>query len=104
MSEMTPNGEPTRTPAVKRTTAQPQQPSAYPGPAPDPPRILGSASIVLAFLIIVVVGSIIGSCFLVYNMIGSVADLPGRVIGGVRESLEAGDPTYLGWLAGCLEE
>jgi hypothetical protein len=27
-------------------------------------------------------------------MVGGIADLPGRVLGGVRESLEAGDPTY----------
>jgi hypothetical protein len=27
-------------------------------------------------------------------MVNSVADLPGRVLGGVREALDAGDPTY----------
>ena len=27
-------------------------------------------------------------------MVNSVADLPGRVVGGMRDALEAGDPTY----------
>jgi hypothetical protein len=50
--------------------------------------------LVLTVLIVVVVGSIIGSCFLIYSMVNSVADLPGRVVGGMRDALEAGDPTY----------
>jgi hypothetical protein len=48
----------------------------------------------MIFLIVVVLGSIGGSCFLAYQMVQGVADLPGRVLGGVREALEAGDPTY----------
>ena len=32
---------------------------------------------------------------LIYNMVTGVADLPGRVVGGVREALDAGDPTYV---------
>lgn len=49
---------------------------------------------VLIVLVLVVVGSIIGSCYLAYSMVNSIAGLPGRVIGGVREALDAGDPTY----------
>lgn len=63
------------------------------GPAPEPPR-LGNASAIMLILILVVVSSIVGSCYLTYRMVGSIADMPGRVLGGVRESLEAGDPTY----------
>lgn len=48
----------------------------------------------LIFLILIVIGSIIGSCYLSFSMVRSVADLPGRMIGGVREALDAGDPTY----------
>jgi hypothetical protein len=98
MSQMTPNDDSIKTPAAKRAVLQPQpspqrmsQPSL--SPAPEPPRI-GGASLVLTVLILVVVGSIIGSCYLAYGMMTSVADLPGRVIGGVREALESGDPTY----------
>ena len=98
MSEMTTNDEPTRTPAARRAVLRPQTTPDIPtlaqaGPAPVPPRISG-ATILLALLIVVVLGSILGSCFLVYSMVTSVADLPGRVIGGVREALDAGDPTY----------
>jgi hypothetical protein len=89
---MTTDDEPTRTPAAKRAALQPQ-PASKLGPAPEPPRISG-ATVVLTVLILVVVGSIVGSCYLVYSMVTSVADLPGRVIGGVREALDAGDPTY----------
>ena len=98
MSQMTPNDESTQTPAAKRAVLRPQpsrkrQPPSSLGPAPEPPRI-GGASLVLTVLILVVVGSIVGSCYMAYSMVTSVADLPGRVIGGVREALDAGDPTY----------
>jgi hypothetical protein len=97
MSEMTTNEESTSTPAAKRAVLRPQPPERQRppslGPAPEPPRI-GGASLVLPFLILIVIGSIVGSCYLTYRMVGSVADLPGRVLGGVRKSLEAGDPTY----------
>ena len=98
MSEMTTNDEPTRTPAARRAVLRPQTtpdipPLSQAGPAPAPPRISG-ATILIALLIVVVLGSILGSCFLVYSMVTCVADLPGRVIGGVREALDAGDPTY----------
>jgi hypothetical protein len=49
----------------------------------------------MLLLTLVVLGSIVGACYLSYRMVGSIADLPGRVLGGVRESLEAGDPTYV---------
>lgn len=92
MSQMIPDEESTQTPAAKRAVIRPQpSPSQATGPAP--PRV-GGAPILLTVLIVVVVGSIIGSCYLAYSMVNSVADLPGRVIGGVREALDAGDPTY----------
>jgi hypothetical protein len=98
MSQMTTNEDPTRSPSAKRAMLRPHSPSEEQrpsslGPAPEPPRI-GGASLVLTVLILVVVGSIVGSCYLTYRMVGSVADLPGRVLGGVREALDAGDPTY----------
>ncbi len=93
MSQMTTDDEPIKTPATRRVVLRPSSPSEPLGPAPEPPRI-GGAGVVLSILVLVVVGSIIGSCFLVYGMVNSVADLPGRVIGGVRDALEAGDPTY----------
>jgi hypothetical protein len=98
MSQTMAEDEPTKTPAAKRALLQPQPssgspPTTQPGPPPEPPRISG-ATVLLTILILVVVGSIVGSCFLVYSMVTSVADLPGRVIGGVREALDAGDPTY----------
>jgi hypothetical protein len=92
MDQMITNEEPTGTPAAKRALLRPRPPSPL-GPAPEPPRI-GGASLVLTFLILIVVGSIIGSCYLAYSMVRSAADLPGRMIGGVREALDAGDPTY----------
>jgi hypothetical protein len=91
MSEMTTNEEPTRTPAAKRAIVE--APPPQPQPAPQRPPV-SAATILLTVLILVVVGSILGSCYLVYSMVTSVADLPGRVLGGVREALEAGDPTY----------
>jgi hypothetical protein len=98
MSQMITDEESTRTPAAKRALLRPQpapegRPPSSLGPAPEPPR-LGGASLVLTFLILIVIGSIIGSCYLTYRMVGSVADLPGRVLGGVRDALDAGDPTY----------
>lgn len=98
MSQMTTEDEPTKTPAAKRAVLRPQtepgvRPTPQLEPPPAPPRISG-ATIMLTVLILVVLGSILGSCFLVYSMVTSVADLPGRVIGGVREALDAGDPTY----------
>jgi hypothetical protein len=89
---MTTNGETSQTPAARGAVVHPRSSSSL-GPAPEPPRVSG-ASLVLILLILVVVGSIVGSCYLVYSMVNSVADLPGRVIGGVREALDAGDPTY----------
>jgi hypothetical protein len=98
MGELTTNDESTKTPAARRAVLRPQmaserrRPSSL-GPPPEPPRF-GGASLVLSVLILVVVGSIIGSCYLAYSMFNSVAGMPGRVIGGVRDALEAGDPTY----------
>ncbi len=92
MSELTTHDEPVQTPAPRRV--KPEPPSLPSGPAPEPPR-LGGASIVLALLALVIIGSIVGSCYMVYRMATSVADMPGRVIGGIREALEAGDPTYV---------
>ncbi len=63
------------------------------GPAPDPPS-LGKASTLMLLIVLIIIVSIVGSCYLSYRMVGGIADLPGRVLGGVRESLEAGDPTY----------
>jgi len=99
MSEMMTRDEPTKAPAVRRTDLEPppspeRRPSHYPGPAPEPPRI-GGASVVLIILTLVIVGSIVGSCYLAYTMMTSVADMPGRVIGGIRDALDAGDPTYV---------
>jgi hypothetical protein len=48
----------------------------------------------MVVLILMVVGSIVGSCYLASRMVGSIADLPGRLLGGVRDALDAGDPTY----------
>ena len=98
MSQMSTNDESINTPATRRATfplqSSPEsQPASSPGPAPEPPRI-GGASIIMSVLILIVVGSIIGSCYLAYSMVNSLADLPGRVLGGVREAFEAGDPTY----------
>ncbi len=87
---MSQNQEPTRVPTTRRSTLKPRSSL---GPTPDPPR-LGGASTLMTVLILVVVGSIVGSCYLTYRMVGSIADMPGRVLGGVREALEAGDPTY----------
>ena len=95
MSQLTPSDEPGRTPAAKRATLPADSPPTPPTPTyGEAPRISG-ASILLALLIVVVLASILGSCWLVYNMVTGVADLPGRVVGGVREALDAGDPTYV---------
>jgi hypothetical protein len=97
MNEITPDDSSTRTPAGKRAALEPplhrqRRPSSL-GPPPEPPR-WGGASLVLSFLILVVLGSMVGSCYLAYSMVNNLADLPGRVLGGVRDALEAGDPTY----------
>jgi len=95
---MTTNQEPTKTPIPTEAVIRPQprareRPPSSLGPAPEPPRI-GGASLILTILALVVVVSIAGSCYLTYRMVLGVADLPGRVLGGVRGALEAGDPTY----------
>jgi hypothetical protein len=95
MSQLTPSDEPGKTPAAKRAPLLAESAPAPPAPTyGETPRISG-ASILLALLIVVVLASILGSCWLVYNMVTGVADLPGRVVGGVREALDAGDPTYV---------
>ena len=93
MSEIVSQDEPKKKPTVRHSELEPQ-PSRYLGPAPEPPRI-GKASIVLIVLVLVIVGSIVGSCYMAYSMATSVADMPGRVIGGIRDALDAGDPTYI---------
>jgi hypothetical protein len=79
---------PSKIRAGLRSQIEPDRPAA-----PEPPRIRG-VSLVLLFLTVVVLGSVIGSCYLAYSMVTNLADLPGRMIGGVRDALEAGDPTY----------
>jgi hypothetical protein len=96
MSQITPEEEQGRAPSARRALLRPQTEESRPpahGPAPAPPTI-GGASIVLILLALIVLGSIVGSCYLAYRMVTSFADLPGRVVGGMREALEAGDPTY----------
>jgi len=95
MTQLTPSDEPDKTPAAKRAALRPESPVAQPPSTyTESPRISG-ASILLTLLIVVVLVSILGSCWLVYSMVTGVADLPGRVVGGVREALDAGDPTYV---------
>jgi hypothetical protein len=95
MSELTPSDEPGKTPAAKRAALLPESPSARPASTYAEPARISGASILLTLLIVVVLASILGSCWLVYSMVTGVADLPGRVVGGVREALDAGDPTYV---------
>lgn len=91
MSELITNDEsaPTRKPGryvVKRQVSPPPPP-----PSSGP----GGMSIVAILLLVIVLASIIGSCYLLYHFTGTIADMPGRTLRGIRDALEADEPTMV---------